>query len=58
MDGIAYEPRQLGISGGYLQTSTMFHRSGPSSIPIVAEICIGLEVRIFTEKRMAHKWVT
>jgi hypothetical protein len=66
MGGIAYEPRpglqmlsrDLLLARHFWRgpANVIFHRSGPLSIPIVAKICIGLELRIFTEKRMAHKW--
>lgn len=49
---------QLGISGGYLRTSKNIPSKGTFVYFIVAEICIGLQVRIFIEKRMTHKWVT
>src|SRR6516225_6957699 len=52
-EGLTSRPR---TSGGYVQTSGIFHQRGPSSIPIVAEIGVGLEVKMFTVMRMAHKW--
>ena len=44
-----------GLLAGRCKRPEYFIEGGPPSIPIVAEICVGQEVKMFTVKRMAHK---